>query len=182
MNYVGNDTVCHPDRVFRKGSLLPSVPQNLKFFPFSPALIFSAHWDNRDAECRPGSRGPFVPAKGPKTGDAPPGLMRLIGRKTGEGGLTRRAQTGPPRKRASNQGTGGRRRTMDRGNRDFYVSASLYWHDLKARMLSNLFERGTILLFHSFRTGFTFFVSLSIIGDRRVLEFSGPYRRDNRPM
>jgi hypothetical protein len=42
---------------------------------------------------RPGSRGPFVSAKGPKTIDAPSGLIRWDGRKPAEGGLTRYAQT-----------------------------------------------------------------------------------------
>ncbi len=42
---------------------------------------------------RPGRRGPFVSAKGPKTIDAPSGLIEAEGRK--EGGPTRRAQTRP---------------------------------------------------------------------------------------
>jgi hypothetical protein len=45
-----------------------------------------------------------VEAKGPKTSDAPPGLIRLIGREVGGDGLTRGAQTSPPRKRASDHG------------------------------------------------------------------------------
>jgi len=62
---------------------------------------------------RPGGRGPFVSAKGPKTIDAPSGLIRLDGRKAGEGEPTRYAQTRlagsserPPR------GPGGRRRAL----------------------------------------------------------------------
>jgi hypothetical protein len=46
-----------------------------------------------DAGFRPGWRGPFVSAKGPKTSDAPSGLIRGEGRKPAEGGPTRRAQT-----------------------------------------------------------------------------------------
>jgi len=34
-----------------------------------------------DAGFRPGSRDPFVSAKGPKTIDAPSGLIRLVGRR-----------------------------------------------------------------------------------------------------
>jgi hypothetical protein len=45
---------------------------------------------------RPGRRGPFVPAKGPKTIDAPSGLIGADGRQSQEGGPTRSAQTGPP--------------------------------------------------------------------------------------
>ena len=48
-----------------------------------------------DAGFRPGSRGPFGSAKGPKTIDAPPGHIRLGGRKPREGGPTRCAQTSP---------------------------------------------------------------------------------------
>ncbi len=44
---------------------------------------------------RPGRRGPFVPAKGPKTSDAPSGLMGADGRQPEEGGPTRSAQTRP---------------------------------------------------------------------------------------
>ena len=44
---------------------------------------------------RPGRRGPFVPAKGPKTIDAPSGLIKAEGRQTEEGGPTRSAQTRP---------------------------------------------------------------------------------------
>ncbi len=40
---------------------------------------------------RPGRRGPFVPTKGPKTIDAPSGLMREAGRQPAEGGPTRGA-------------------------------------------------------------------------------------------
>jgi hypothetical protein len=39
--------------------------------------------------------GSFVSAKGPKTIDAPPVLIRLDGRKAQEGGPTRQAQTRP---------------------------------------------------------------------------------------
>ena len=42
---------------------------------------------------RPGSRGPFVSAKGPKTIDAPSGLIKWGGREPEEGGPTRCAQT-----------------------------------------------------------------------------------------
>ena len=47
--------------------------------------------------CRvsPGRRGPFVPAKGPKTSDAPSGLIGADGRQPEEGGPTRCAQTRP---------------------------------------------------------------------------------------
>ena len=48
-----------------------------------------------DTGFRPGSRDPFVSAKGPKTIDAPSGLIKLGGRKPGEGGPTRCAQTRP---------------------------------------------------------------------------------------
>ncbi|WP_447963722.1 hypothetical protein [Nitrospira sp. Ecomares 2.1] len=43
----------------------------------------------------PGRQGPFVPAKGPKTIDAPSGLIRGEGRRTEEAGPTRSAQTRP---------------------------------------------------------------------------------------
>jgi hypothetical protein len=53
----------------------------------------------RDVLCvagfRPGRRGPFVLAKGPKTIDAPSGLIREGGRQPEEGGPTRSAQTRP---------------------------------------------------------------------------------------
>ncbi len=62
---------------------------------------------------RPGGRGPFVSAKGPKTIDAPSDLIILDERKAKEGEPTRYAQTRlagslerPPR------GPGGRRRTL----------------------------------------------------------------------
>jgi hypothetical protein len=42
---------------------------------------------------RPGRRGPFVPAKVPKTIDAPSGLIEADGRQPEEGGPTRSAQT-----------------------------------------------------------------------------------------
>jgi len=45
---------------------------------------------------RPGRRGPFVSAKGPKTIDAPSGLLGTDGRQP-EGGPTRSAQTRPAR-------------------------------------------------------------------------------------
>jgi hypothetical protein len=45
------------------------------------------------AGIRPGSRAPFVPAKGAKTIDAPSGLIKLGGRKVWEGEPTRCAQT-----------------------------------------------------------------------------------------
>ncbi len=41
----------------------------------------------------PAPRGPFVSAKGPKTIDAPSGLIRGDGRQLGESGPTRLAQT-----------------------------------------------------------------------------------------
>ena len=44
---------------------------------------------------RPGRRGPFVSAKGPKTIDAPSGLIGVDGRQPQEGGPTRSAQTRP---------------------------------------------------------------------------------------
>ena len=44
---------------------------------------------------RPGRRGPFVPAKGPKTSDAPSGLIGVEGRQPAEGGPTRSAHTRP---------------------------------------------------------------------------------------
>ncbi|HBP90487.1 MAG TPA: hypothetical protein DD706_22695 [Nitrospiraceae bacterium] len=44
---------------------------------------------------RPGRRGPFVSAKGPKTIDAPSGLIRGDGRELAESGPTRKAQTRP---------------------------------------------------------------------------------------
>jgi hypothetical protein len=47
------------------------------------------------ARFRPGSRGPFVSAKGPKTFDAQPGHIRWVGRELEEGGPTRYAQTRP---------------------------------------------------------------------------------------
>ena len=59
---------------------------------------------------RPGRRGPFVSAKGPKTSDAPSGLMRTDGRQSAEGGPTRSAHTRPPEARPS-LGPAGRRRT-----------------------------------------------------------------------
>jgi len=48
-----------------------------------------------EAGFRPGRRGPFVSAKGPKTTDAPSGLMGKDGRQFEEGGPTRSAQTRP---------------------------------------------------------------------------------------
>ncbi|MGE0478479.1 MAG: hypothetical protein AB7P32_17105 [Nitrospirales bacterium] len=64
-----------------------------------------------DAGCRPGSRviawrvpngAIFVmEGKGPKTIDAPLGLIGLIGRQVGGDGLTRGARTSPSRTRAS---------------------------------------------------------------------------------
>ena len=45
---------------------------------------------------RPGSRGPFVSAKGPKTIDAPFGLMTGDGRKTRRAGQLARLTQGPP--------------------------------------------------------------------------------------
>ena len=48
-----------------------------------------------DAGFRPGSRGPFLLGKGPKTGDAPSGLTRLGRRGKREGGPTRYAHTKP---------------------------------------------------------------------------------------
>jgi hypothetical protein len=50
---------------------------------------------------RPGRRGPFVSAKGPKTIDAPSGLIRGDGRQLGKGGPTRSAQTRPASRQAS---------------------------------------------------------------------------------
>ncbi|WP_447963223.1 hypothetical protein [Nitrospira sp. Ecomares 2.1] len=44
---------------------------------------------------RPGRRGPFVSAKGPKTNDAPPGFIGWGGHRLREGGPTRCAQTRP---------------------------------------------------------------------------------------
>jgi hypothetical protein len=44
---------------------------------------------------RPGRRGPFVSAKGPKTIDAPSGLIGADGRQPEEGGPTRSAHTRP---------------------------------------------------------------------------------------
>jgi len=48
-----------------------------------------------DAGFRPGRRGPFVPAKGPKTINAPSGLIGKDRRRLVEGGPTRFAQTRP---------------------------------------------------------------------------------------
>ncbi len=48
-----------------------------------------------DAGFRPGSRDPFVSAKGPNTIDAQFGLIKMIGRKAQEGGQTRYIQTMP---------------------------------------------------------------------------------------
>jgi len=48
-----------------------------------------------DAGFRPGSRGPFVSAKGPKTIDAQSGLIRVERTQVEEGGPTRCAQTRP---------------------------------------------------------------------------------------
>ena len=50
---------------------------------------------SRDAGFRPGSRGPFVSTEGPKTIDAPPGHIRVDGRKPKESGPTRCTQTRP---------------------------------------------------------------------------------------
>jgi len=44
---------------------------------------------------RHGRRGHFVPAKGPKTSDAPSGLIGVDGRRTAEGAPTRSAHTRP---------------------------------------------------------------------------------------
>ena len=60
-----------------------------RFFLSHAHLIFSV------AGFRPGRRGPFVSAKGPKTMDAPSGLRKANGRQPEEGGPTRRAQTRP---------------------------------------------------------------------------------------
>jgi len=74
------------------------------------------------AGVRPGSRGPFVSAKVPKTSDAQSGLMSGDGRKTQEGEPTRgacpesyrRAQTrlAGPRERPS-RGPDSRRRILE---------------------------------------------------------------------
>lgn len=61
------------------------------------------------AGCRPGSRTTLVSAKVVKTIYAPFGIIRVIGREEGRDGLTRQAQTSPPRTRASDQGPHGRR-------------------------------------------------------------------------
>ncbi|MCA9456963.1 MAG: hypothetical protein KC587_09890, partial [Nitrospira sp.] len=50
-------------------------------------LIFSV------AGFRPGRRGPFVSAKGPKTSAAPSGLIKMGRTRALGGGLTRCAQT-----------------------------------------------------------------------------------------
>ena len=50
-----------------------------------------------DAGFRPGSRGPFGSAKGPKTIDAPPGHIRVGGRKPREGGQLAVLKQAPPR-------------------------------------------------------------------------------------
>gem|GEM_PF-5917281 len=49
---------------------------------------YNVHTIFCDAGSRPGSRGPFVLAKGPKTNDAPFGQIRWDGRKM-ESGPTR---------------------------------------------------------------------------------------------
>ena len=54
-------------------------------------LGFRVHEMFCGAGFRPGRRGPFVPAKGPKTMDAPSGLMGADGRQPEEGGPTRGA-------------------------------------------------------------------------------------------
>ena len=77
MNDVGNDMVCYPISVFRRQNLVSSVPPSPKFFPSFPTFL--CDW-TRVAGFRPGSRGPFVSAKGPKTSDAPSGLSRWDGR------------------------------------------------------------------------------------------------------
>ena len=71
------------------------------FFPYISNLRlvkFGSH-DQDDIFCvagfRPGRRGPFVLAKGPKTIDAPSGLMEEDGRQPEEGGSTRYAHTRP---------------------------------------------------------------------------------------
>jgi len=98
------------------GSL--GIKQNLWFWPYSfkcvsgihlgvgqknPSAIrtctctpnFRVNVMFRVAGFRPGRRGPFVSAKGPKTIDAPSGLIKTKGRELKEGGPTRRAQTRP---------------------------------------------------------------------------------------
>ncbi len=74
--------VCQPTIVGRR-THLPGVPNSRVNVLFCVAGF------------RPGRRGPFVPAKGPKTSDAPSGLMRADGRQPEEGGPTRSAHTRP---------------------------------------------------------------------------------------
>ncbi|MCB9775922.1 MAG: hypothetical protein H6750_16575 [Nitrospiraceae bacterium] len=59
---------------------------------------------SRVAGFRPGRRPTFVSAKVGKTSDAPPGRIGLIRREAGGDGLTRRARTSPPARRASDLG------------------------------------------------------------------------------
>jgi hypothetical protein len=100
--------------------------------PFRPSPNSGVNVLFRIAGFRPGRRGPFVSAKVPKTSDAPPGLIKLIRREVGDR-LTRGAHTSPSRTRASDHGTGGRRRSggrvvWSRGN--FLWSLSLGWCSL----------------------------------------------------
>jgi hypothetical protein len=51
----------------------------------------------RDAGVRPGSRGPFGSAKGPKPIDTPPGHIRVGGRKPGRAGQLALLKQGQPK-------------------------------------------------------------------------------------
>ena len=57
----------------------------------------------------------------------------------------------------------------------FNVVASLSLLNFETRLLWELFKVTEILLFHSLRTGFTFFVPLPIISDSRMVGFSGSF-------
>jgi hypothetical protein len=70
----------HPGSMDEGGECLPAVILSpIWHWPrknFSFQKPFSLHRiSTRRAGVRPGSRAPFVSAKGPKTNDAPPGLI-----------------------------------------------------------------------------------------------------------
>jgi len=84
------------DDVYR-GSILGFATQKMLAVK-RIALVPPNHRVNRVfcvAGFRPGRRGPFVPAKGPKTIDAPSCLIGADGRQPREGGPTRYAHTRP---------------------------------------------------------------------------------------
>ena len=83
-----------------------------------------------DAGCRPGSRSTFVPTKVDKTIDAPPGHIRVGGRRAREGGPTRGAQTGPAVScERQPLGPGGRRRSRGKVWFDGLREPHIPFHD-----------------------------------------------------